>query len=289
MLFAAIGQINSSKMAKHMLASVHSLIFILILFLYSLTSMSARAAGLQDLARPLLAIAQICGDQILRNVIDLFFDEQGRIDYDGATKSLHQTQQRLAAIDSNVAEPVGYLVSQINTNTTRAEYEALAATAVNEMNRQIVWISERVAKHEGEINALESRVAALERMVRDQINYQARQAIDTDAHWSYQISGSYIGYVGIPGQSDPIVTNIFLAENDKLGGTYLIYERGRLVDGSLEDAIVLDATKVSFTWRDIYGYGTVFIDFNEDLTSFRGIYGEGGESPSVDTSWTGTK
>ena len=101
--------------------------------------------------------------------------------------------------------------------------------------------------------------------------------------WHEAVTGHYDGWV----QSNNLMTVetwIEVAPDGRLSGRYLLHETGRDVPGVLEPAADGNCQEAWFRWTDLYGSGTVRLQFYPDRHCFEGVWGAGLEVPTL--PWT---
>ncbi len=94
--------------------------------------------------------------------------------------------------------------------------------------------------------------------------------------WSaVAMQGLYTGELSGEDYSAPVITELFLIDEDELLGSYFVEapldsETTELVLGVLSDCELVSSHRLNCLWSDRFGSGTLKLTFTEDYQSFEG-------------------
>ncbi len=101
-----------------------------------------------------------------------------------------------------------------------------------------------------------------------------------------QMIGRYRGVVESGGAHLPSITT-FSGSGSELRGTYACEEEFRRVKGRLSDFELTDSHTLRCRWKDLYGSGTLVIQFDESYSEFTGYWLSDGHEDKM--LWNGVK
>jgi len=101
-----------------------------------------------------------------------------------------------------------------------------------------------------------------------------------------EIKGRYRGVIESGGVEVPAITTFFESDGE-LRGKYTFDEEDGRMKGRLTQFEVIDSHTIRCDWKDIYGTGTLFMQFDEPYSRFTGYWVVDGSSH--EHIWSGSK
>jgi hypothetical protein len=89
----------------------------------------------------------------------------------------------------------------------------------------------------------------------------------------------YEGTLNNPSLTYPIRTTFYRDKTGNINGEYIFNDKGKEIYGTFSEPRFENGHNI-FTWRDVYGKGTLKLKFSNDLSSFQGLWAAENDKPS---------
>lgn len=104
-------------------------------------------------------------------------------------------------------------------------------------------------------------------------------------------SGRFCGEMISSGDYRDVETDLNVARDGHLSGTYELDEPDGRVEGNLVEKDLGSGTSRTLVWTDKYGTGLLYLDFSSDFNGFNGSWGGSvnGKFDAPSHSWNGAR